>query len=186
MESKFDKGGFTLIELLACGLILSLAAIGILNLVRLSDAAAVRGKLDSQAGLIFREVVYQISSYPFEEFWGLVDEARDFGPNGAVFSYGNERALEKFPFLEEDGGDPSDRKYLFYGKPVPGSSEPNGMYPYELRVEAKPEGGDPPRFFTVSVTMSWKGFRDRLVDGKLVPSERSISIRFQKWDASVL
>lgn len=177
MKKKFNRGGFTLIELLVCGLILSLAAIGILNLVRMSDATAVRGRLDSRAALVFREAVDQISSHPFEAFVTLVEDAPTVGPNGAVFVYGESPG--EFPFYGEDPGDP---KYLLFGKPLPGETEATGMYPYVLRVEAQEDASG--LFFTVRITLVWEAFRDRLVDGTFVPSTRSIFLEFQKWDAA--
>lgn len=170
------RGGFTLIELLVCSVILSVSALGILNLLRMSDSVAMRGRLDSRAALVFRDVVEQVSTYPYAEFKNLVVHAGTTGPNGAIFVFGDTGG--SFPFYSDE--DATVTKYLLLGKPLLGETDPSGMYPYVIMVEAKDEGD----FSSVRVTITWEGFRDRNISGEYVPSERVISLQFQKWDAS--
>ncbi len=168
--------GFTLIEVLACSMIMAVSAVGIVNLLRMSDAAHMRGKLDSRTALVFRDVVDRINSYPFEDFRTLVANAGRVGGNGAIFSYGESGG--DFPFYPAE--DATTTKYLMMGKPLPGETAATGMYPYVVVVEAL----DNTSYFQVRVTITWQGYRDQLVGGVYVPSERSVFLEFQKWDAS--
>jgi type II secretory pathway pseudopilin PulG len=167
------SGGFTLVELLASGMILSVAAVGIVNLLRLSDGASERGRLDARAALIFRDVVDKVASTPFADLRDMVNNSESTGPNGAIFEFGVPGG--EFPF--NPGEDAAFPKYLLYGRPLPGSSTPYGKYPYTVKVEVL----DQVTYFDVRVNVSWTGFRDKIVGGTYEPAQRSVLLQFQKW-----
>lgn len=175
-KSNSSSGGFTLIELLVCSLILSVSAVGIINLLRMSDGVAIRGRLDSRVALVFKDVVDRISTYPSADFAALVAAAPVKGPSGSVFTYG--AAGGGFPFIP--GQLASLPRYLLMGKPLPGSSTPVGSYPYTIVVEVL----DQTTHYRVRVTLEWKGYRDRVVSGVPQDSRSSVFLEFQKWNAA--
>jgi len=185
-------GGFTVLEVLLSGVLLALVSAGVIGLIRLSEASAMRGRLDFQASTVFKDMFGRVLAYPMdslrEDLAGMAPDA--FG----VYEFTHPIGVGgSFPFLYP-GEDPEESRYLYYGKALPGqaSTDFRAAFPCTVRVTFSVPSGygvsDAP-YFDAVVTVEWTGYEDRLASGSsaggaLDGVSRQVSLTFQKWGGS--
>lgn len=125
---------YTLIEVLLASMILGLAAFGLMGLLQASDKMGYRGRTNGAIAALVGTRAGELVSIPF----GQLQEACVAVPhvgNSYIFQRGKWDGtpnLATFPFLVAGEKEESvtSVNFLAFAKPMPGSIEPRGVFPY--------------------------------------------------------